>query len=61
MNVFQFGGKLQGDVVGALDDLGPVAARQGKANAIVRQPDGALVGHWVESPREQYELWRAAA
>ena len=22
--------------------------------------DGALVGHWVESPAEQYDLWRSA-
>jgi 3-dehydroquinate dehydratase/shikimate dehydrogenase len=55
------GADLQGDVLGALDDLGPVAQRQSKANAIVRRPDGALVGHWVESPREQYELWRASS
>ena len=53
------GSELQHDLVRALDDLGPVARRQGKANAIVRSADGALVGHWVESPREQYELWCA--
>ena len=41
-----------------VDELGPVAARQNKANAVVRQASGVLVGHWVESPREQYELWR---
>ena len=54
------GPDLQREVVRALDNLGPVAMLQNKVNAIVRQPGGALVGHWVESPREQYELWRSA-
>ena len=27
-------------------------------NGIARRPDGRLVGHWVESPSEQYALWR---
>jgi hypothetical protein len=39
--------------------VAPKAAQQGKVNAIVRAADGALVGHWVESPREQYALWTA--
>jgi 3-dehydroquinate dehydratase/shikimate dehydrogenase len=51
------GEDLQRDVRAALDDLAPKAAQQGKVNAIVRATDGALVGHWVESPREQYVLW----
>jgi hypothetical protein len=55
------GSDLQRDVLGGLDELGPGAVRQGKANAIVRRGDGALIGGWVESPREQYELWRAGA
>jgi 3-dehydroquinate dehydratase/shikimate dehydrogenase len=53
------GSDLQTDVVSALDNLAPTAERQNKVNAIVRAPHGALVGHWVESPREQYELWTA--
>ena len=52
------GDGLQRDVLRALDHVGPVAARQNKINAIVRQPDGGLLGDWVESPREQFELWR---
>jgi 3-dehydroquinate dehydratase/shikimate dehydrogenase len=52
------GTDLQRDVLHSLDDLTPKAATQNKANAIVRRGrDGSLVGHWVESPREQYELW----
>ena len=54
------GGELQRDVVGVMDALGPSARRQGKVNAVVRGADGGLTGEWVESPREQYELWRAA-
>jgi 3-dehydroquinate dehydratase/shikimate dehydrogenase len=50
------GADLQRDVLSALDSVPP----QSKANAIVRRADGALVGDWVESPREQYELWRSA-
>jgi hypothetical protein len=38
-----------------------VRTARGKVNAIVRRADGALVGEWVESPREQYELWRGEA
>ena len=45
-------------VLQALDELAPSAARQNKVNGIVRRADGAPGGHWVESPREQYELWR---
>jgi 3-dehydroquinate dehydratase / shikimate dehydrogenase len=54
------GGDLQRDVVRVLDGLDATAARQAKVNAVVCRPDGALVGYWVESPREQYELWRGA-
>ena len=53
------GQDLQRDVRAAVDDLAPKAAQQAKANAIVRAADGALIGHWVESPREQYALWTA--
>lgn len=53
------GGELQRDVMRVLDDVAPTAARQGKANAVVRRADGALGGHWVESTREQYEVWRS--
>ncbi len=53
------GADLQRDIVRALDDLGPVARRQDKVNAVVRLGNGSLVGHWVESPREQYDLWRS--
>jgi 3-dehydroquinate dehydratase / shikimate dehydrogenase len=53
--------ELQTSVLEALDDLAPNAALQKKANAVVRRTDGALVGHWVESPREQYDVWRSAA
>lgn len=52
------GADMQADVVAALDDLAPSAARQKKANGIVRDLEGGLIGHWVESPREQYEIWR---
>ena len=51
------GPSLQATVPAALDDLGPSARRQGKVNAIVADVDGALVGHWVESPAEQLALW----
>ena len=55
------GDELQTTVGQALDDLGSSACRQGKVNAIVAQPaDRSLVGHWVESPAEQYDLWRSA-
>ena len=52
------GEALQTDVVNSLDEVEGKAAPLGKVNAIVRRPaDGSLTGHWVESPREQYELW----
>jgi len=54
------GEELQTTVGQALDELAPSACRQGKVNAIVEQGDESLAGHWVESPAEQYELWRAA-
>jgi hypothetical protein len=54
------GTQLQHNVLPALDGLAAAAARQGKVNAVVRRVDGGLAGHWVESPREQYELWRSA-
>jgi 3-dehydroquinate dehydratase/shikimate dehydrogenase len=54
------GGELQSTVGQALDDLAPSACRQGKVNSIVaRRAEHALVGHWVESPAEQYEVWRS--
>jgi 3-dehydroquinate dehydratase type I len=49
------GAELQAGVLAALDE---VRSGQARVNAVVRRGDGALVGHWVESPREQYELWR---
>jgi 3-dehydroquinate dehydratase type I len=56
------GADLQRDALTSLDELAPSAARQARANAVARRAtDGALVGHWVESPREQYAVWRAAA
>jgi 3-dehydroquinate dehydratase type I len=51
------GADLQAEVVSTLDDLAPSASRQNKVNGIVRDPEGGLVGHWVESPREQYKVW----
>jgi len=51
------GADLQAEVVPTLDDLAPSAARQNKVNGIVRDAEGGLIGHWVESPREQYEVW----
>ena len=54
------GSDLQSTVGQALDDLASSACRQGNVNAIVRCPDGALAGHWVDSPADQYALWRAA-
>ncbi len=54
------GAALQTEAVAAVDDLAPTAARQHKVNGIVRRADGGLVGHWIESPREQYEVWQAA-
>jgi 3-dehydroquinate dehydratase / shikimate dehydrogenase len=51
------GQELQSQVGQALDEIAPAACRQGKVNAVVARPDGGLVGHWVESPREQYALW----
>lgn len=55
------GSELQRDALSALDSLSPEAARQAKVNAVVRRRDASLEGHWVESPREQYELWRSAS
>ncbi|HET6320260.1 MAG TPA: type I 3-dehydroquinate dehydratase [Chloroflexota bacterium] len=55
------GEELQRTVGQALDELSPGACRQGKVNAIVQDASSGLEGHWVESPREQYELWRSAA
>src|SRR5579859_1565317 len=52
------GGDLQAEVVSIFDELAPSAAHQNKVNGIARRPDGSLVGHWVESPREQYDVWR---
>lgn len=49
---------LQTDVASALDEL---RSLNGRANSIVRDADGTLRGAWVESPNEQYELWRAAS
>jgi 3-dehydroquinate dehydratase/shikimate dehydrogenase len=51
------GQALQLRVGQAVDEFGPTARRAGKVNAIAARADGALVGHWVESPREQYALW----
>jgi len=51
------GAELQVDVAGVVQDR----AGRGKVNAVVRRGDGALDGYWVESPREQYKLWRDAA
>jgi len=53
------GAELQSQVGQALDEIATSACRQGKVNAVVARPDGGLVGHWVESPREQYALWIA--
>jgi shikimate 5-dehydrogenase len=55
------GGDLQKDAVQVMDELDGTATQQAKVNAIVRQADGGLTGHWVESPRQQFELWRGAA
>ena len=51
------GAELQSQVGQALDEIATSACRQGSVNAVVARPDGGLVGHWVESPREQYALW----
>ena len=52
------GTQLQADVTRVLEELTSEATRQAKVNAIARRAsDGALIGHWAESPREQYELW----
>ena len=51
------GADLQTDVVAIVDQLASSAAHQNKVNGIVRRPDGGLVGHWVESPRAQYDVW----
>lgn len=48
------GETLQREVVSDLD-----RATRDRVNAITRTKDGKLMGDWVESPREQYELWLA--
>jgi 3-dehydroquinate dehydratase/shikimate dehydrogenase len=48
------GETLQRAVIPALDD---VKTALNKVNAVVRRQDGGLIGHWVESPRQQYALW----
>src|SRR5450631_512115 len=53
------GSDLQSAVLQALDDLAPSAAKHNTVNGVVRRQDGGLVGHWVESPREQYEVRRS--
>jgi 3-dehydroquinate dehydratase/shikimate dehydrogenase len=53
------GNQLQQDVSRVLDERDATAQRQDKVNAIVRRADGGLAGYWVESPREQYDLWRS--
>jgi 3-dehydroquinate dehydratase type I len=53
------GAALQANVVAAVDELTPKARAQGKANAIVLRGE-ALTGDWVESPAEQFALWRSA-
>jgi 3-dehydroquinate dehydratase type I len=55
------GAELQAEGLAAVDELAPSAARQAKVNGIVRDPDGGLIGHWVESPREQYDVWLNSA
>jgi 3-dehydroquinate dehydratase/shikimate dehydrogenase len=55
------GAELQKDVLGAMDELDSSARRQHRVNAVARQADGGLRGHWVESPREQFELWLAVS
>jgi len=52
------GETLQTSAAAAVDEMRTARA---KVNAIVRRADGALVGKWVESPDEQYELWRGEA
>jgi 3-dehydroquinate dehydratase/shikimate dehydrogenase len=51
------GEDFQRDVVRRLDEISPKAAQQAKVNAVVRRQDASLLGDWVESPRQQYELW----
>jgi hypothetical protein len=55
------GAELQSTVGQALDDLASTACRQGKVNAIVADANGALSGHWVETPRQQYDVWLHSA
>jgi 3-dehydroquinate dehydratase type I len=54
------GAELQRGVLGVVEELSAKARHQAKVNALLRRPGGALAGDWVESPREQYELWREA-
>jgi 3-dehydroquinate dehydratase / shikimate dehydrogenase len=55
------GADLQASVGQALDHLAPTACHQGKVNAVTVTADAALHGHWVESPREQFDLWLHSA
>ena len=50
------GEALQREVLSALNDLERNAQAQAKVNAIVTRV-GSLVGSWVETPAEQFELW----
>jgi 3-dehydroquinate dehydratase / shikimate dehydrogenase len=50
------GADLQQEVARVVHDR----AGRSKVNAVVRRGDDSLEGYWVESPREQYELWRDA-
>ncbi|MBV9577784.1 MAG: type I 3-dehydroquinate dehydratase [Chloroflexi bacterium] len=54
------GAELQQDVARVMDTLDGSARRQAKVNAVTRGADGGLTGSWVESPREQFAVWRAA-
>jgi 3-dehydroquinate dehydratase/shikimate dehydrogenase len=54
------GDELQHGVGQAVDTLAPSACRQGKVNAITTDAEGKLVGHWVESPRAQFDLWQGS-
>jgi 3-dehydroquinate dehydratase / shikimate dehydrogenase len=54
------GEDLQTTVGQALEELASSACRAGKVNAIVADDAQRLVGHWVESPREQYAVWLGA-
>jgi 3-dehydroquinate dehydratase type I len=51
---------LQRAALSVTDELSRAATSQAKVNAVVTRANGGLFGDWVESPREQYELWRSA-